>query len=583
MDSKDNFLTQLKAYILSINEEYLIGVTNKGIFNRASKDLNSQGVVKITVEEETVKCELSDGNVCSINEDIQSFKCSCPSRSICKHAVMSYLYVKQHMEEIFGDISSSDSEEVINKEEEIIYDYSELLNINLISIKKALGDREFGNLVKRLEFGLKGDVKEGELLQVEFVGEETVKFISAKGEEKKDIDIKDSTLANNSICSCKSKELCRHKAEAIIHYGLYKQTLNKAEVISLINKERVISKENLESCIEEVRKTLEEIYFTGLARIPESYIDKLEQLAIICHNSDFPDMEKKIRGLKGKLKLYINKNASFSVEGFRYLLQRIYILTIALENCKDEKTLGELMGEHKSSYYEIPPIELTGMGAAKWSTDSGYEGTTFYFTVEGFNRWFTYTMSRNSSYDRKSNYNKEVCPWGIDASIESFSKAKIKLINGKVNSDFRLSSSESSRGEVIGATDLSNIYLKDKTFSLWKDLFSAVSQNFGLYFNEREENHDLFLIKPARFGESSFNKVHQLFKMPIYDELVEDITLEVKYSKINKKVIENLESMERRKNYPFMLLTKVYLVEGRLKAIPITAYYEDGTLVNLTI
>lgn len=583
MDSKDNFLVQLKAYILSINEEYLIGVTNKGIFNRASKELNSQAIVKITVEEESVKCELQDDNVCSINEDIQSFKCSCPSRSICKHAVMSYLYVKQHMEEIFGDISSSESEGVMNNEEEIIYDYSELLNINLKSIKKALGDREFGNLVKRLEFGLKGDIKEGDLLQVEFVGEETIKFISARGEEKKDIDIKDSTMVNNSICSCKSKDLCRHKAEAIIHYGLYKETLTKEEVVSLINKDRVISKEILESCIKEVRKTIEEIYFTGLARIPESYIDKLEQLAIICHNSDMPDMEKKIRGLQGKLKLYINKNASFSVEGFRNLLQRVYTLTIAMENCKDEKTLGELMGEHKSSYYEIPPIELTGVGAAKWATDSGYEGTTFYFTVEGFNRWFTYTMSRNSSYDKKSNYNKEECPWGIDVDIESFSKAKIKLLNGKVNSDFRLSSSESSRGEIVGATDPNNLYLKDRTFSLWRDLFSAVSQSSGLHFKEREENHDLFLIKPARFGESSFNKVHQLFKMPLYDELVEYITLEVKYSKINKKVIEKLESMERRKNYPFMLLTKVYLGEEGLKAIPITAYYEDGTLVNLTI
>lgn len=583
MDSKDNFLTQLKAYILSINEEYLIGVTNKGIFNRASKDLNSDAAVKITVEEEALKCELPDGNVCSINEDIQSFKCSCPSRSICKHAIMSYLYVKQHMEEIFEDASSSESEEVMNNEERIIYDYSELLNINLKSIKKALGDRDFGNLVKRLEFGLKGDIKEGELLQVEFLGEETIKFISAKGEEKKDIAVKDSTMVNNSICSCKSKEFCRHKAEAIIHYGLYKETLTKEEVISLINKERVISKETLESCIKEVRKTLEEIYFTGLARIPESYIDKLEQLAIICHNSDVPDMEKKIRGLQGKLKLYINKNASFSVEGFRYLLQRIYTLTLAMENCKDEKTLGELMGEHKSSYYEIPPIELTGVGAAKWSTDSGYEGTTFYFTVEGFNRWFTYTMSRSSSYDKKGNHKKDECPWGIDGDIESFSKAKIKLTNGKVNSDFRLSSSESSRGEVIGATDIPNIYLKDRTFSLWIDLFSAVSQNSGLHFNEREENHDLFLIKPARFGESSFNKVHQLFKMPLYDELVEYITIELKYSKINKKVIEKLESMERRKSYPFMLLTKVYLGEEGLRAIPITAYYEDGTLVNFTI
>ncbi|EKQ56093.1 MULTISPECIES: hypothetical protein [unclassified Clostridium] len=581
MDSKDNFLSKLKSYILSINDEYLIGVTNKGIFNRASKDLNSGAAVKITVEEASIKCELPDGNVCSINEDIQAFKCSCPSRSICKHTVMSYLYVKQHMEEIFGE--SSSLKEISDEQEELLQDYSELLNINLKSIKTALGDREFGNLVKRMEFGLKADIKEGALLQVEFEGEETVKFISVKGEEKKDISIKDSSIVNNSLCSCKSKELCRHKAEAVIHYGLYKGALNKEEIISFIAKDKVISKEVLESCIKEVRKTIEEIYFTGLARIPESFLDKLEQVAIICHNSDIPNMEKKIRALQGKLKLYINKNASFSVEGFRYLLQSIYILTMAMENCSDEKTLGELIGEHKSSYYEIPPIELTAVGANKWITESGYEGTTFYFTVEGFNKWFTYTISRNLSYDKKSGYSMETCPWGVASDIESFSKAKIKLINGKVNGDFRLSSSESSKGEVIGVTDLSSIYLKDKTFTLWKDLFLTVSKNSSLYFNEREENDDLFLVKPTKFGESSFDKVHQVFKMPLYDKEEECVSIEVKYSSHNKKLIEKLERIERMKNYPFMLLAKVYLGEAGLIAVPITAYYEDGTLVNLTL
>lgn len=581
MDSKDNFLSKLKLYILSINDEYLIGVTNKGIFNRASKDLNSGAAVKMTVEEAAIKCELPDGNVCNINEDIQAFKCSCPSRSICKHTVMSYLYVKQHMEEIFGEASSL--EEASDEQEEILQDYSELLNINLKSIKTALGDREFGNLVKRMEFGLKADIKEGALLQVEFEGEETVKFISVKGKEKKNISIKDSSIVNNSLCSCKSKELCRHKAEAVIHYELYKGIINKEEVISLVNKDRIISKEVLENCIKEVRKTLEEIYFTGLARIPESFLDKLEQVAIICHNSDIPSIEKKIRALQGKLKLYINKNASFSVEGFRYLLQSIYILTMAMENCRDEKTLGELIGEHKSSYYEIPPIELTAVGAAKWVTESGYEGTTFYFIAEGFKRWSTYTLSRNSSYDRKSSYNRETCPWGIAGDIESFSKARIKLTNGKVNGEFRLSSSESSKGEIIGSTDVLSIYLKDKTFTLWKELFSAVSKNSGLYFSEREENDDLFLIKLGKFGESSFDKIHQLFKMPLYDEEEECLSIEIKYSSQNKKLIEKLERMERMKNYPFMLLTKVYLREGGLIAMPITAYYEDGTLVNLTI
>jgi hypothetical protein len=582
MDSKYNFLNKLRPYILSINEEYLIGVTNKGIFNRASKELSSGEAVKVTVEEASIKCELPDGNVCSVNEDIKDFKCSCPSRNICKHAVMSYLYIKQHIDEIFGPVSG---EEKLNfKEPEKLQDFSELLNIDLKSIKKALCDREFGNIAKRMEFGLKVSIKEASLLQVEFEGEETlVKFIPTKTDsDKNNISIKDSLIVNNSLCSCKSKEICRHKAEAVLHYLIYKGVVDKDKVISLINKDKTLSKANLENCIKEVKKTIAEICFTGLARIPESFVDKLEQTALICHNSDIPSLEKKTRALQSKLKLYISKNAAFSVESFRRLLQSIYISTIAMENCSDEKTLGSLIGEHKSSYYDIPPIELMAVGASKWVTESGYEGTTFYFIVQGFNRWFTYTASRPKGYEHKNTYG-ENCPWGLVDDQSSFCKSRIKLINGKVNGEFRLSSSESSKGEILGSTDISQIYLKDKTCSEWKNLFSIVSENSRLYFNEREENDNLFLLKVSKFGESSFDHIHQLFQMKIYDTKGESISIEIKYSKTNKKLTERLESIRRLKNYPFMLLAKVYIGKESLTVVPITAYYENGKIFNLTI
>lgn len=582
MDSKDNFLDKLKNYILSINDEYLIGVTNKGIFNRASKELSNGENIKITVEEACIKCELPDGNVCCINEDIKDFKCSCPSRNICKHVVVSYLYIKQHMEEIFG--TDLEEEETSSEEIEKAQDFSELLKIDVKSIKKALGDREFGNIAKRMEFGLKAHVKEGSLLQVEFEGEESlVKFISVKGDsDKTSISIKDSTIVANSLCSCKSKEICRHKAEAVLHYAIYKGAIDKNEVISLINKDKIVSKEKLTNCIKEVRKTIDEICFTGLARIPESFVDKLEQTAVICHNSDIPNLEKKIRALQSKLQLYISKNAAFSVESFRLLLQSVYISTIALENCSDDKKLGDLIGEHKSSYYDIPPIEIMGVGASKWTSESGYEGTTFYFIAQGFNRWFTYTASRPKGYGHKNTY-QESCPWEIIGEYNSFCRSRIRLISGKINGQFRLSSSESSKGELLGNTEIPQIYLKGKTFSKWGDLFSVVSQNSSLDFSEREENDNLFLLKVAEFGESSFDQIHQLFQMNIYDTKGESISIKIKYSKTNKKLIERLENIEKLKSYPFMLLAKVYLGETSLTVVPITAYYENGKLFNLAM
>jgi hypothetical protein len=582
MDSKNNFLIKLQPYINSLDEDYLIGVTNKGIFNRALKDLDSGAAVNISIEEECIKCEMPDGNVCSINENIRDFKCSCPSRSICKHTVMSYLYIKQHFDEIFGEASQEEKPE--DNKNEIIQDFSELLYINTKSIKNALGDREFGNIAKRMEFGLRAIINEGSILQVEFEGEGIlVKFIPAQGsKDKTNIPIKDSVIVTNSICSCKSKELCKHKAEAVIQYGIFKGAIDRDEVISLIKKDKTINKENLENCIKEVMKTIGEIYSTGLARIPEGFVDKLEQTAVICHNNDIPSLEKKLRALQGKLKLYLGKNAAFTVESFRQLLQNVYILTIAMKNCKDEKSLLDLIGEHKTSYYEIPPIELTGVGASSWVTESGYEGTTYYFIAESFNRWFTYTSSRTVGNVIRKNQ-QESYPWGIISDQKSFCSSKIRLVSGKVNDDFRLSSSDSSKGEIIGSTDISEIYVKDKTFSDWKELFLKLSENSKFGFSEREENDNLFLLKVADFGESSFDGIHQVFNMDIYDIKGQSITIEIKYTPKNKKLIELLENMNRLKSYPFMLLAKVYTGDEKLIVVPITAYYENGKIINLTM
>jgi hypothetical protein len=157
------------------------------------------------------------------------------------------------------------------------------------------------------------------------------------------------------------------------------------------------------------------------------------------------------------------------------------------------------------------------------------------------------------------------------------------LVSGKVNDDFRLSSSDSSKGEIIGSTDISEIYLKDKTFSDWKELFLKLSENSKLGFNEREENDNLFLLKVADFGENSFDAIHQVLNMDIYDIKGQSITIEIRYTPKNKKLIEQLENMNRLKRYPFMLLSKVYTGDEKLIAVPITAYYEKGKIVNLNI
>ena len=85
-----------------MDDDYIIGISNKGILNRSKKDLEKASSIEYSINDDNIEFKIDD-IVCNIGEEIKNYKCSCPSRSICKHVVMSYLYLINHKNKIFGE------------------------------------------------------------------------------------------------------------------------------------------------------------------------------------------------------------------------------------------------------------------------------------------------------------------------------------------------------------------------------------------------------------------------------------------------------------------------------------------------
>ena len=78
--------------LTDVDDDYLIGISNKGIVKRAYKDkeesaaevqrLEDEAVVKVGEETVTVRFPLGES------------KCTCPSRSICRHVVQAILTLR---------------------------------------------------------------------------------------------------------------------------------------------------------------------------------------------------------------------------------------------------------------------------------------------------------------------------------------------------------------------------------------------------------------------------------------------------------------------------------------------------------
>lgn len=287
MDSKNNFLEKLKNLVSIMDDDYIIGISNKGILNRSKKDLEKASSIEYSINDDNIEFKIDD-IVCNIGDEIKNYKCSCPSRNICKHVVMSYLYLINHKNEIFGEDSNNNGEE-----EEIKNDFSKLREYPLEEIKKEIGDKSFGDIIKRISFGVKYELTEGSIIKVDF------------GEEECVVKLLDDI--ENSVCSCKSKELCRHKAEALILYKLEKGDITLEDLKAYEKKIKFVDEETIKKASFEIRKSIEEIMITGLARCSQGTLDKINNMAVICHNYDLPNFEKNLRDIQRKFLFILTK------------------------------------------------------------------------------------------------------------------------------------------------------------------------------------------------------------------------------------------------------------------------------------
>ena len=562
MDCRDHFIAQVRHYLSMVDESYLIALTNKGIFNRALKDLEKAGEVQIKVEDTYIECTWGDGSRSTITEDIKTAQCSCPSRSICKHIVMSYWYVKGHMDTLFGvDVKADEEVEAVDFIDRLPRDHKMMI--------KAIGQKQFDEILYRLQFGVETEIEETGILTVRFIDEEiTVKFPTMN-------PLRDST------CSCQSKEICRHKVEAVMVYQIKKGILTLDELrqnTSIDTEDRAKYKEALE----EIRVLIEQILYLGLSRVPDTILEQITKTAVRCHSVDLPYLEKLLRDLGSELDLYLKKNAAASIQRMRKKIERIYYTVVQIEVVKDPVRRKDLIGEHKSDYFNIPPIELYGVGAEAWQSKSGYEGITYYFFSPKLREWLTYTHARPTYYDQTSAdltaMYKQNPPWELDCSSEQFSKAHIKLIFGKLSQEGRLSCSQQSKGELLGnsrmhLSTLRQIFIKD-----WERLFEQYEEKQWDKEEKQSENATLFVLEPMRWGTVHFDEVKQMLTLPIYDENECALYIVISFTPFHKKLIERVEKMGRMGRYPKQLLARVYAGEEQLQVFPIAGYYMEEIL-----
>ncbi|WPC38970.1 SWIM zinc finger domain-containing protein [Brachyspira hyodysenteriae] len=535
-------INNLKQYI---NENFLLTLTNKGIYNRSVKDIdniinNSPEKIKIEETEDKIKVTIDTGEKIEVilnDEDIKSSKCSCPSKDICKHIIMSLLYIEhldtENKENESNTDTAENNTEIEIKEENNTFD--EVKNISYDEIKKLSTKKNFEYALDRLDDNIEADIEEKAMLEINIPEENVIIYFPKKDSIKK------------AVCSCKDSSLCAHKIIAILKY---KQMYNSLEEIKEDDKEID------ENILKFSKEFIENIFEKGLYSCSEKDFDIAEQLSVKLQVKEMPELAKMFRSISESIDSMINKHASFNKLFTFAILSRLYNTIKVIEKAKqdnDNKTVKLLTGEIRSKYINRKSAELVGLGSYPWISSTGYLGASAYLYNLNTKKlsFFSYVIptfydNAKISYDDvRSNYRKKI-HFENNISIEEISKYKLKFINYKVNNEERISSSKftsvilNDRMDYKLLEEIKNSKNNEELFAENYDDIKNIDFKYD-YFNKNDRSK-IIIAKFQIIENQEFNKIEQILYFDIVNHYEEDdeerLTLNVKYTSIHSNGIK---------------------------------------------
>ncbi len=110
-------MDEWKILLADLDDDYLVGMANKGIVKRAYKDMEA-GDYKVLSADKTAEVVVGEENV-TIKQPLGESSCSCPSRTICRHVVLGILALKQYIADHNGGGTDQSQKETEKADENL--------------------------------------------------------------------------------------------------------------------------------------------------------------------------------------------------------------------------------------------------------------------------------------------------------------------------------------------------------------------------------------------------------------------------------------------------------------------------------
>lgn len=518
---------ELQAALALADDTYLVGLSNKGTVNRAKKDLQNLAPV-IEGEVVTVGTEK-----CTLRVPLGESKCTCPSSSMCRHRISAILWLRDQIDT-----------EPEQKEPE----FPALKAYPAEKLAKQLGAKRLAGILFRHRSGGGPEITESSTVTVE------LPWLPAAVRLLEPLE--------HSTCSCKSKTLCLHKAEALLCWQLQKGIVT-AEALEPRTLEDAPDPERVRGVCAAVADMLSQQLVTGLSRMPESVCDTVERMAGLSHTAGLPSLERALRNLHGEYAACFSRSATFRESALLTRLSRAWRLADALARA-DEQTMRSLAGTFREEYERTGDLKLYLLGYRDIGGRSGYAGKAYYFIERETGDFYCYRDIRPTFYENQRR-RQDTAPWELPCTLRQAWNCALDLVNPKVNSSGGLSATQDCKATFLGPKQPYEVVPKALIRTDFAELLPLAS-------GSRRELQRLALIRPAACECQEFDHVGQIYSLRLMDEQGRDIWLEVRYQKGEDAIIRTLEAMEKKLTAGSpgpVFFVELYREGDKLKCYPI--------------
>jgi hypothetical protein len=567
---------KLAALLASFDEAALGALASVGLVRRAGKDLEKAGELAVEATADNgVKVTLPDAVVTLPESGPAAARCTCPAGAKCRHVVMAVLYLKKGLEpreSVAEGTPPTSASATVGPD-------AELMSHTVETLTKYAGKKVLRDALRVLAAAPEVEVIEG----AGGGGGATVRLTN------RNIDVRffpGGGLAG-VVTNAPPKERERVVVAAVLAYqrrhGL---TLDLGEDAAAQGglAESASPPRSRAEVVASALGLLAEMVAVGLSHVSPGMRERLTTLAISAVGANLPRLSLTLRGVADGVRLFLARDAQADAERLFADVARAYALAAALR--VDDAPAPDLVGQHRTHYEEVGSLALHGVGAYAWRTASNYSGLTVLFWDRAARRFNSWSEARPlhlaRGFDPVDRYH-QAGPWDGAVSPGHVATHQFKLNRAKRNGTGRLSAAAQTGAVLLSPTRPADIDFGDRLFTSWRALRAHAGRAYPVGLAARNPHDDIVVLKPAEWGEKSFDSVTQTFTCWLADDTGEGLALEVAYSELTQPTIEALEKFDVKSAGAWGVLGRLEFKAAGVAVMPVSIFVAAETPTELAV